>query len=115
MSKRERINIKSLNGVQTITITTIETHRRGTPKDLSGALENGLQELWGFLRSNRRPFKPETVETLLKHVKDSLAQNFNVAMLNAEKPEDIQALWTSIFPTEAGGKDKPKGKLRSAA
>lgn len=115
--RRERVKVRSRGSTQTVTVTTTEIFKRGTPEDLSGAIQNGLQELFGFLRSHRKPFRPETIAVLLKHIKDRLAQNFSKAALTSKDPDSIMALFNEIFPAkQAPPQETPrKRRLRSAA
>jgi len=69
-----------------------------TPKNLKGALENALTELRETKASKCGPdFVSAAIDIIHKHVQDRLAQDFSIANLTNETPEQ---LWERVF----GGK-----------
>lgn len=67
-------------------------NKPGTPKTLNEALKIGICLARG----------PQVANILAAHVRDFLAQRFNVAMLKAKNPEvekAIEELWKTIKET----------------
>lgn len=123
LKKSQKVRLRTKGVDLHIIVTTKEELVRPAPTSIDAAIENGLQEWLGFLRSNRKPFRRETINTLKKHIKEHVGQTFQKYMLESEnvtesKHDLLKRLWNSIFSpkVDTTGSIAPKKRkpLRSA-